>query len=351
MTHTFERASAWVRFWHEPVRAERLAVTRIFFGVALLTDQLFQFLQHFTDFFGPGGVGYAGLHDEWQLKNWRWTILLFGTDEMSIVSIVFGAWMAATIGFLLGWHTRLMSIAVWFLTMCFINRNPSIRNGGDDVLCASLFLLMLSPCGRALSLDASRFRRNQPSPADGFAAPLTPAWPVRLIQIQMCVLYLSTGLAKLLRAMPPFDDSWGTWWTGESIYYVLNDCTMARGAYPAFPIPFWITAAANYASVWFETLFALLVLNRWTRKWTLWFGILFHIGIYLAIEVGWFSFYTMSMYGVWIPGEFWDRVSGRRKTVNTDGACSSTMAGIRTIAVSAEEGAGAGGAPITEVKS
>ena len=64
---------------------------------------------------------------------------------------------------------------------------------------------------------------------------------------------------------------------------------------------------ATWISVAWEVLFTPLVMCRWTRKWALWFGVLFHMGIYLTIEVGWFGFYTMSLYGVWIPGEFWDR--------------------------------------------
>jgi hypothetical protein len=335
--YDFAKASAWTRFWHAPVRAERLAITRIFFGMTLLADQLFQYLQHFADFFGPGGVGFEGLHDEFMASRWHWTILFFQTDNLNVVYAVFWVWMAATLAFTLGWQTRLMNILVWLGTMCFITRNPNLKNGGDDVLQVGLFLLMLSPCGKALSLDrllARRRRRARSLPDDpAFDPPMTPAWPVRLIQIQLCVLYLTTGLAKLARALPvgkdddfftalgklvgaePLgpDEKWGTWWQGTSIWYVLHDCTMARRAFAEFPIPFWITAVATYMSVWFETLFPLLMLSRWTRKWTLWFGVLFHIGIWLAIEVGWFSFYTICMYGVWIPDRFWERWLGKRQ--------------------------------------
>jgi hypothetical protein len=52
-------------------------------------------------------------------------------------------------------------------------------------------------------------------------------------------------------------------------------------------------------------LFTLLVLNRHTRRWALWFGVLFHVGIWLTIEVGWFSLYTLALYGVWVPCAFW----------------------------------------------
>jgi uncharacterized membrane protein YphA (DoxX/SURF4 family) len=63
----------------------------------------------------------------------------------------------------------------------------------------------------------------------------------------------------------------------------------------------------TYVSVWWEALFPLLVLNRYTRPVALWFGILFHLGIWFTIEVGWFGFYTMAFYGVWVPDRFWPR--------------------------------------------
>lgn len=290
-----EHCSAWTRFWHVPLRAERLAATRILFGVALLTDQLFQYLPHFAEFFGPEGIAPAGLHDRWLLKNWHWRILLLGTDDLAVLYLVFFLWVGVTVAFTLGWHTRLMNVVLWFLTSCFLNRNPCILNGGDDTLIVGIFLLMLTPSGLALSLDARRRRSAVPA--------LVPAWPVRVLQIQLAVIYLSTGLVKL-KGSGVFE---GTWWDGTSIHYVLNYVTMTRWSFAQLPLPLWMTAPLTYVSVWWETLFPLLVLQRWTRKWALWFGVLFHIGIYLTIEVGWFSFYTLAFYGVWIPDEFWER--------------------------------------------
>jgi hypothetical protein len=210
-------------------------------------------------------------------------------------------------------------VAVWFLTLCFINRNPILRTGAEDVLMVGLFLLMFAPSGKALSLDRLREKRRKGEAVS--EPPMTPAWPVRLIQFQVCMIYFTTGLAKLVRnfsgEVDPFTDGWweeffsGTWWDGTSLHYVLNNITLTRWSYAQLPVPFWLTAPATYLSVCWEVLFPFLVMSRWTRKWALWFGVLFHLGIFLTIEIGWFSFYTLSLYGVWIPGRFWDRVFGR----------------------------------------
>lgn len=86
---------------------------------------------------------------------------------------------------------------------------------------------------------------------------------------------------------------------------------MSRWSFAQLPLPFWLTRAMTYVSVGWEVLFTPLVLFRRTRPWALWFGILFHLGIWFTIEVGWFSFYTMSYYGAWVPDTFWERWYGK----------------------------------------
>ena len=113
-------------------------IVAVLLALALLTDQLFQYLPHFADFYGPGGVAPDGLFDRWMLRNWRWTPLFFGTDDLAVLYPVFGLWVACTAGLLVGWHTRVLNVAVWFLTMCFLNRNPNLLNGGDDTLSVAL---------------------------------------------------------------------------------------------------------------------------------------------------------------------------------------------------------------------
>jgi hypothetical protein len=292
--------SAWVRFWHLPVRAERLALTRILLGVALLSDQLLQYLPRLGEFFGPEGVAPEGLYDETQIRNWYWSILFFNTDDLTVVSWVFWVWVAVTTAFTLGLFTRLMTFAVWFLTYCFLTRNPNLLNGGDGVLQVGLLWLLFAPSGRALSLDAWWLRRRGKLTGPAY----TPPWSLRVLQIQLCTIYLTTGLAKVARGEEPFV---GSWWDGTSVHYVINAMTMSRWSYAQLPLPLWMTATLTYLSAWWEVLFIPLVMWRRTRPWALWFGVLFHLGIWLMIEVGWFSFYTIAMYGVWVSDSFWRR--------------------------------------------
>lgn len=301
---TTDAVSEWTRFWHEPVRAERLGLMRLLVGLALLSDQLVQYLPNLVEFFGPTGVAPQGLHDSYQLRSWRWTVLLFNHDDPAVLYPLFWTWVAVTAAWTAGLLTRLTGVLVWFGTMCWINRNPNILNGGDDTLQVALFLLMLAPCGKALSLDAWLRRRRT-----GDLAPVyVPPWVMRVLQIQLCLIYLTTGLVKL-KGEGLTASGWpvGTWWDGTSVHYVLNYVTMSRWSFAQLPLPLWLTAMLTYTSVWWEVLFPLLVLWRPTRIGALVFGLLFHVGIWLTIEVGWFSFYTMTYYAVWVPDHFWAR--------------------------------------------
>ena len=126
------------------------------------------------------------------------------------------------------------------------------------------------------------------------------------------MIYFTTGLVKLQGTgglFKPDGVGWfeGTWWDGTSIHYALNYVTMSRISYASLPLPLWLTMMMTYTSVWWETLFPLLVLFRWTRKWALLLGILFHLGIWFTLAIGWFSFFMIAFYGVWVPDEFWAR--------------------------------------------
>jgi hypothetical protein len=299
--------SLWTQFWHVPVRAERLALMRILLALALLYDQLGQYLPILELAFGPHGIAPDGLHDAFQLERWRVSVLFFNTSDVELIRPFFWIWVVVNCLWLVGWQTRVMNVLLWLLTRMFHGLNPNLLNAGDGALVTGILLLMLAPSGRALSLDAwLRHRRT------GQAGPdYTPAWPVRILQLQLCVIYLTTGLSKLIMVKFSWpEDGWwpeGTWWDGTSIHNVLNDIARSRWSYAELPLPFWITAIMTYSCVWWETLFSLLVLSRWTRRWALWFGICFHLGIWVMLEVSGFSMYMLAFYGVWVSDAFWNR--------------------------------------------
>jgi hypothetical protein len=102
------------------------------------------------------------------------------------------------------------------------------------------------------------------------------------------------------------------WWDGTVVHYVLNDVAMSHWSYALFPLPLFVTKLMTWASIIWELGFLFLVLYRPTRKYTLYFGIAFHVTISLMVEVGWFGFFTMSLYAAFIPDEYWKKREQRK---------------------------------------
>ena len=92
----------------------------------------------------------------------------------------------AALALLLGWHTRIASVAVAFLLIALQRRNVYVLNSGDLLLRELAIFVALMPAGECWSLDARHREVYARAP-----------WALRLLQIQVSALYLFSVLAKL----------------------------------------------------------------------------------------------------------------------------------------------------------
>ncbi len=284
----------WRDIWYEPVAAERLALIRVTTCIALVADILLMQLPWFDALFGAQSFEPHGYSDRALLRSWRWTAYFFDVQGSSLL-MVFVAWLSLLVLFALGVRTRLVAVAVWLLSMAMLNRHYHLKNFGDSALRFSLFMLVFTPSHLALSWDAWRPRRS--------LSPTTQSpWGVRLFQLQLCALYCSTGLSKLIGPLS------STWYQGTSLHYALNDFVLARVASPLLPAPLWLTLPLTYLVLAWEVLFIPLVIWRPTRAAALTFGVVFHVLTFLLFEIGWFGFYVLTWYCAWIPDEWFTRV-------------------------------------------
>ena len=67
-------------------------------------------------------------------------------------------------------------------------------------------------------------------------------------------------------------------------------------SYVQFPVPLWALRATTWLVLIWEVGFPLWMALPWTRKPALWIGVLFHVGIWLSIELGGFAPYMLTMY-------------------------------------------------------
>jgi hypothetical protein len=267
---------AWQRFWFEPEETSSLALLRIVFG----TLAFFWTLSLAPDlgaFFGGGGLltrqpGGAGV----------WGVLgLFGGN--GAIGAVFIVLLLSCLALALGFHTRVASVLVFVGILSFQRRNPYVFNGGDALIRIMAFYLMLAPAGAALSLD-----RLRTHPDDFWAFPARARWPVRLMQIQLSVVYIGGLWLKLQGS---------TWNAGTAVSYALRISDLSR-----FPLPSVLSHSPllsnllTFGTVALELSLGLLVWNRRLRLPVLLAGVSLHVGIGYSIRVGFFSAAMLTLY-------------------------------------------------------
>jgi hypothetical protein len=310
-------------FWCAPIRAEPLALFRILLGLTLLGSLATGIGPRLVRYCGPDALLPAGAGDDWLRRGGRLCLLRgpIGIPYLEEalpraqaaawagwgarpgnVYLLFGVYVAAVVALTVGLGTRLSALVALLLASTFHNRVPEVMNGGDALFRNGLYFLVLAPAGAAWSVDAWLRRRRTP------AGPVWIApWSVRLMQIQLCVMYLFTGLAKLGDVKRV--DGWfvGDWVDGQAMYWVLNDFAICRWPYAALPVPLLLCRLLSWGTLLFELGFVFFVLFAPLRRWLLLAGVGLHLGILAVMEVGWFSQVTLCWYVLFLPG---DRVAG-----------------------------------------
>jgi len=225
------------------------------------------------------------------------------------VRAIFGIGVLAHVLWLLGLFTRPAAFVAWFVWVSMIGRHPRLYSMADTwqmVLCT---WLMLMPAGRGLSLDHYRGRGGP-----------VPVWCRRIFQLQLAVLYTSTGLHKT-------GATWGT--EGTALYYALSDPYNRHWVMPellATLQPFVLRPLTWLVRGW-EVAFGAFVGLHYCRgllrgRWRVWdlrpvflgFGALMHVGIQALLYVVWFSPLTLACYLAFIrPDELRAWLSMRRR--------------------------------------
>ena len=157
--------------------------------------------------------GFEHWYDLFKALWGRMSILHFRSDPPFVMA-VFGAMYTCLTLMILGVRTRLMTVLSWFLVESAYRYSPIYFTGGDTVTRCFMFLGMFVNWGQAYSFDAW-WRRRKAVLGGARTVPalrLIPAWPMRIMYVQLAIIYCATGLLK----------SGKTWKTGTALYYALN---------------------------------------------------------------------------------------------------------------------------------
>lgn len=275
-------AAGWNRFWFTPADPATLGLLRILAGAMILYTHAVWTLD-LTAFLGRESWLNRDVVTLMQRGGWQWSYLWWCESPAVLWSTHFIA-LGICLMFTLGLWTRVTSVLTCFITLSYAHRTPDALYGLDQINGFLSLYLALGPSGAAYSVDRWLLARKT-------AGALPPARPTisaniatRLIQWQLCVLYLFAGLSKLQGQ---------AWWDGTAFwgavanleYQSLDMLWLVN--YPS------LVNVLTHVTIVFEISYIVLIWGRLSRPLVLALAIPLHMGI--GICLGMMTFGTVML--------------------------------------------------------
>jgi uncharacterized membrane protein YphA (DoxX/SURF4 family) len=263
-------ARGWDRFWFTPSDPIVLGLIRIWTGLMLVYTHVVWGLR-LPEFLGPHaflqGVPLANEYGgAWASFWWYVPAAWTATVHWGCVAIL--------LLFTLGVSTRVTSVLAWVITVSYANRLFYSTFGLDQTNAMLTLYLAIAPSGDALSVD--QWRRAKRSGDSRAAAPpsIGANLGLRLIQVNMCVVYFFAGIAKL---------EGESWWSGYAMWQAF-----ANYEYQTLDLTWlaphtYVWNIATHVTIVWEISFCTLIWFPLLRPLVLAGAILLHLGIGLAL--------------------------------------------------------------------
>jgi hypothetical protein len=301
-------AGGWLRFFHAPADGRVAALVRVGFALCVLASMavLYPDLERW---FTAGGVLSAA--DSREVADpLAWSLLWHLPETPRVVTACFWITVAHAVLLLIGLLPRVNAACLYVWLLSWQHRNPLLVDGEDTLMKLLAFYLVFIPSARVWSVQqlfgwlwfAPRTTDSAPAnaaPAEPGSIPpryAIPGWSMRLLQIQMSLMLLATGLGKLQGT---------TWVDGTALYYAARlDDFFGRFPVPAWPFDEpWSVAGLTWGVLVAELSLPLFVWFRETRRPALVLIVLFHLAnewtmhlflFHWLMLVGWLSFLDSS---------------------------------------------------------
>ncbi|MES2526765.1 MAG: HTTM domain-containing protein [Bdellovibrionota bacterium] len=263
----------WDRFFFKPQPVEGIAVFRIVWCLLLLA-YLFLDIGNITDFYGPKAL--LSLNTVKSQFNYPHMNLfhLFG-DSVPVVMGMMWIYGIALFCGMIGFKTRFSLVIALVCMVSFHQRNIWLLSSSEVLMRTIMILLVCAPAGNALSVDSliGRFKLN-PLPRDW--AP----WALRLIQIQISVVYLWTVWHKL---------KGDHWIDGTAVYYATRLHNMTNFPVPVLLDNMFTIKLMTWGTLILEFAMGTLIWFKEFRKPLIVAGIFFHLGIEYMMSIPFFE--------------------------------------------------------------
>ncbi len=246
----------------------------------------------------------------------NWLVQYLGGPKPGLIWTLWGIAVTTSLAFVLGLGGPISGRIITFVMLqsynALVTMNPLGSGSYDALLSNGLWVLVFADATATLSVH-SRLREGR-----WRSETLVSAWPRYVLIVQLLLMYSLTGLQKSAHIWTP-----GGGYT--ALYWVLQDLGWTR--YDFSEMAAWVTPLLRFgtAVTWHWEQISLLLLFwfycRYTadrggrvRHWVLrrdwrvgwaFVGVSLHIGILLLMNVGPFSWVSMSYYVLlWTPAEW-----------------------------------------------
>ncbi len=265
---------SWDEFFFRPQPVESIAIFRIFWCTMLLIAALFDF-QNIQDFYGPHAIlSLSTVKSQFQFFHLNIFQLFNATYDF--VYILFGIYIIALFSSVIGFYTRTSMIIAFIAMVSFHQRNIWLLSSSELLMRLTMLLLICSPCGHAYSIDSLLGRNFPLFKRERLWSP----WALRLIQIQLSVVYVWTFLHKL---------KGDTWFDGTALYYATRLDAMKN-----LPVPFildWLPAIKlmTWMTLALELALGTLIWFKEFRRSLIILGFGFHLSIEYMMSIPFFE--------------------------------------------------------------
>jgi len=275
------RPTPWIRlrdaflsFMTRPASPRPLAALRIGLTTVLLV-QAFALAFNLLDLFGPRAIVQWRLNEFMNVDGlprlgWFSAALQGYATAEQVTQGFFLVYVGSLSMMLIGWHTRIASVLAWFSHLVLFMTERAAVYGVDDFAHIALFYCMWMPIGNFWSLDVHSGRAS--------SAPSVEARiGLRVWQIHLCIVYLSSAIEKSLGAG-------SQWISGELMWR-----TIMMPTFISFDLSFMaeyplLVRMGTWGPLAVEFVYAFLIWPKRTRALMAWSTIAMHVGI--AIMMG-----------------------------------------------------------------
>jgi len=280
-------------FWAK-VDPRPYAIVRISFAIASLFNWAELFVRR-DQFFGPHGMIDADIVHKAVAYQPYFSVFAF-TRSDAAVTAVFAVAFLAMVALGVGFFTRTAAIVVYAFHLSYSHFAFPILHSWDAILRVYSFLVVISPCGLAWSIDAKRAAARRTS---GAAPREQPAiYGLRLMQWQLAIVYVSTVWLKVPDA---------SWRNGKllaffqmSMYSRFPDLTLLA----RYEI---LSDLLTYSSLAIELGVVFMLWSARLRFLGVFLGVSLHLGIAATSRLTVFSLCILAPYGAFLTGENVDR--------------------------------------------